>query len=178
MQPGKKRQPVSRSFRTQSGWFKPVLMSLVVVLAMIAGVITYQHTQPDFKTVSGQGYRWQSLEGQWIVVNYFAEWCAPCLREMPELNALSANPPENTRVFTLNYDLKSPQALSDMAAKYNIQVELIIASENTPLVVPRPSYLPATYIVGPDGEIRKALMGEVTESGLRETISALKSQPL
>lgn len=178
MQPGKRRQSVTQPFHVQTGWIKPVLMSLLVVLAMIAGVMTYQQTQPDFKTVSGQAHRWQSLEGQWLIVNYFAEWCAPCLREMPELNALAAAPPDDTRIFAVNYDLKSPDALRKMATEYNIQVELIVANEQTTLAVPRPSYLPATYIVGPDGEVRKALMGEVSEAALRDAISALKSQPL
>lgn len=178
MQHGNESASLAGGVAAQSGWVKPVLLSLIVVLAMVAGVMTYQHSRPDFATVSGEEYRWQSLEGQWLIVNYFAEWCAPCLREMPELNALSANPPDNTRIFAVNYDLKSPQALRKMASDYDIQVALIVAEEHTSLAVPRPAYLPATYIVGPDGEVRKALMGEVTESGLRQAIATLQSQTL
>ncbi|GGW95909.1 thioredoxin [Alteromonas halophila] len=145
---------------------------------MVVGVLTYQQTQPDFETLSGESYRWEEFKGQWLVVNYFAEWCAPCLREMPELNALAADMPENSRVFTLNYDLKGREALRKMASDYNIEVAMIVAEKNTPLPVPRPSYLPATYIVGPDGDIRKTMMGEVTEAGIRDALGKLQSQSL
>ncbi len=165
-------------FNRQNGWGKPVLLFVVAALAAVAGTITYQHTRADFETVNGSTYRWQSLEGEWLVINYFAEWCAPCLREMPQLNALSAKPPAKTRIFALNYDLKPADALQTLAQKYDIQVELIIADQHTSLIVPRPEYLPATYIVGPDGNVQEALLGEVSEAGLRDTLAKLQSQTL
>lgn len=39
-------------------------------------------------TVSGETYDLAAHRGKWVVVNFWATWCAPCLKEMPELSAL------------------------------------------------------------------------------------------
>ena len=43
------------------------------------------------------------MGGNWIVVNYWADWCAPCIKEIPELNDFAK---ENTDilVYTFNFD--------------------------------------------------------------------------
>src|SRR5690606_11211450 len=45
----------------------------------------------------------QSLQGQWLVINYWAEWCAPCRKEIPELNALPEHI-DGVRVLGVNFD--------------------------------------------------------------------------
>ena len=91
---------------------KPLLTLLLLVTAAMGGVFTYQHLQYDFETLEGRTYSWSTLKGQWVVVNYFAPWCAPCLREMPELAKFNASLPSNTKLFAVNYDLKTLSAVS------------------------------------------------------------------
>jgi thiol-disulfide isomerase/thioredoxin len=147
----------------------------VTLLAIGAGIFTYQSQRSDFETVSGQGYQWSELQGQWTVINYFAPWCAPCLREMPELNAFSQNLPEDTLLFAINYDRQTSTQITEMANKYTIEVPIIFASENTVLPMEKPPYLPATFIVGPEGKVVDTIMGEVSEQELRERIQQLKT---
>jgi len=40
--------------------------------------------------------------GQWVVINYWAEWCKPCIKEIPELNGLDRR--EGYRVLGANFD--------------------------------------------------------------------------
>ena len=47
----------------------------------------------------------QETTNNWIVINYWAEWCSPCRQEIPELNRLSVLLNEtNVRVVGVNYD--------------------------------------------------------------------------
>ncbi|MEW9796978.1 TlpA family protein disulfide reductase [Alteromonas sp. CYL-A6] len=154
------------------------IMMLAVVLSAGAGLTVYQLIQSDFRTVSGKSYTWSDFSGQWVVLNYFAEWCAPCLREMPELSAFAANPPADTTVLAINYDHKTIEELKAMASTYAIGPDIIISGPETRLPVKRPPYLPATFIIGPDGSVADTLMGEVTAAGLRERLTALQSEPL
>src|SRR5690606_39371150 len=66
----------------------------------------------------GQRQALDDYEGRWLVVNYFAEWCAPCLRELPLLNALSeaAEP----AVLAVSFDALPAQALGELQQKYRM----------------------------------------------------------
>ena len=147
---------------------------VVTLLALGAGIFTYQSQQVDFETVNGEGYRWGELKGQWTIINYFAPWCAPCLREMPELNAFSQNLPEDTLLFAINYDRQTTSQITEVANKYTIEVPIIFASESTVLPMEKPPYLPATFIIGPKGKVVDTIMGEVSEQDLKERIRKLK----
>ncbi len=66
--------------------FKKLIFVSCGLAAAIAGFYLSLSLKSDFTTVEGQSYQWQDFKGQYLVVNYFAEWCAPCLKELPELN--------------------------------------------------------------------------------------------
>ena len=65
---------------------KNIVILLAALLALFLGLWAQQTFKVDFILIDGSKHRWSNSQGKWKVVNYFAEWCAPCLREMPELN--------------------------------------------------------------------------------------------
>ena len=163
---------------SMQGKMKPLFLVVLLIIAALAGAFTYQGLQYDFETLEGETYRWQDLNGQWVVVNYFAPWCAPCLREMPELAAFNQSLPDNTRLFAINYDPKTKPELKAMTEKFAIAVPVIVSSPDTKLPMTKPPYLPATFIVGPDGKIKDTIMGEVTAVHLRQRLTELKGADL
>ena len=42
-------------------------------------------------------------DGEWLFINYWAEWCKPCIEEIPQLNALDSTYDQVT-VLGVNYD--------------------------------------------------------------------------
>ncbi len=153
-----------------------LITALLVVLSVAAGGLVYQVTRSDFSTLNGQNYRWESLQGQWVVINYFAPWCAPCLREMPELHHFDETAPENTKVFAINFDVMTKDALANMVAEYDIALDVIIVDEATLLPMEKPTYLPATFIVDPDGKVVDTIMGEVSSQLLFARLEQLQSR--
>lgn len=150
-------------------------MSLLMLLSAGAGVWLYQANQSDFVTTDGTQYRWASLEGSWVIINYFAPWCVPCLREMPELHHFNQNLPDNTHLFAINYDKLSDSDLAAMLATHNITLKVIRADEDTQLPMQKPGYLPATFIIGPDGEVKDTIMGEVSAAMLKSRLQVLQA---
>jgi thiol-disulfide isomerase/thioredoxin len=153
---------------------RKLVLLLLFLVPLAVGVLVYQSQQFDFETVEGKTHSWSDMRGEWVVINYFAPWCAPCLREMPELNALATALPSNTRLFAINYDRLSREDLADLITKYDIKLDVIFAQQDTLLPISKPAYLPATFIIGPDGEIKETIMGEVTEQGLKNRLRVLK----
>lgn len=161
---------------------KQIGIAVLIIAAGVAGIATYQvlngtsqTAKYDFRTLSGDTYAWHEMTGQWTIINYFAPWCAPCLREMPELNYFGNNLPENTTLFAINYDIKTEQELVDMVEKFDINIPVIVALPSTVLPMKKPPYLPATFIIGPDGKVVDTIMGEVTADEIRERLATLQA---
>lgn len=153
------------------------LILAVALIAMLAGASSYYWFKADFYTLQGDKHHWRDLRGQYVVINYFAEWCAPCLRELPELNRFNQMiAGDAIKLFGVSFDALSSDALAQLADKYEIGFELILTEPAPSLPLERPQSLPATFIIGPDGKLIKQLMGEQHADDLAALISALKQR--
>lgn len=154
--------------------FNKVAFGLVGILAAGLGLWFSLSLRFDFETLEGQRYRWGELQQQYVIVNYFAEWCAPCLQEIPELNKFQAFAKENPKVslFAINYDNLSSKQLLTLQQKYAIGFPMITGQvNNAPFTIPKS--LPATFIIGPDGKLIKQLNGEQSNAQLQNIIVQL-----
>lgn len=119
----------------------------------------------------------EQLDGQWLVINYWAEWCKPCRTEMPELNRLNErlhNQP--AQVLGVNFDALQGDALKRAAESFAISFVVLAVDPADRLGLPRNDVLPVTYIVGPDGTPRERLVGEQTASGLQARLAYWQAQ--
>lgn len=114
--------------------------------------------------------------GQWVVVNFWATWCAPCLKEIPDLNALDAKR-EDLVVIGLAYEEITPEA---MRAFYGEKVKpeypvAIVDVYNPPADFDTPRGLPFTVLVAPDGTVGHQFLGPVTGAEIEAKISEVSS---
>lgn len=121
----------------------------------------------DFHTDTVGPQQWDQLEGQYVVVNYFAEWCAPCLRELPELNEFHHQYGDSVRLFGVSFDGLNNEALATLRTEQGIEFPLIQNEPFPNLPFAQPQMLPATYIVTPAGEVKGPLLGEQTIESLK-----------
>src|SRR5690606_17055012 len=68
------------------------------------------HPRLRVTTLDGTTYDLADRRGNWVVVNYWATWCGPCLEEMPDLSALDAMR-DHVEVIGLAYEEIDPEAL-------------------------------------------------------------------
>ncbi|WP_323063178.1 TlpA disulfide reductase family protein [Aeromonas jandaei] len=136
---------------------------------IVAGLLGACTPAPEFTDAAGQTVTLDHFAGKPLLVNYFAPWCAPCLREMPRLNALAAE--GEIAVVAINYDPITPAELDKLAAQYHIKVPLLITNEDARLPFPRPSGLPTSYLLDSEGKLKQTLVGELGQS----QIDALKA---
>ena len=153
---------------------KKIVILLAALLALLVGVLTQQNLKVDFTTLDGQEQRWSHSQGNWKVVNYFAEWCAPCLREMPELNHFYQQHNDEINIFAVSFDPLNKQQLETLQLKYDIQFPIIDKLNTLPWGRP-PNSLPTTYILDADGKVQKQLKGEQSAEKLIQTINLLKT---
>jgi thiol-disulfide isomerase/thioredoxin len=102
----------------------------------------------------------EQWRGQWLLVNYWATWCKPCIVEIPELNALGQHYAGVT-VVGVNYDGAMGEELARQVEQLGIDFP-IVADPALELGVARPAVLPTTLVINPAGELHATLVGPQT----------------
>lgn len=123
-------------------------------------------------TVDGKSFDLARERGHWVVVNFWATWCGPCLKEMPELSALAAMR-QHVEVIGLDYEDIQPADLRAFLQKHPVVYPVAIVDVyNPPKDFDPPRGLPTTYLIGPDGKVAKHFLGPVTARDIDDAISA------
>ncbi|MBA1262048.1 TlpA family protein disulfide reductase [Pseudomonas stutzeri] len=117
----------------------------------------------------------QQLDGQWLVINYWAEWCGPCRTEIPELNALDDAHGDIT-VLGVNFDGLQGEELATAATDLGIDFRVLSLDPAERLDLPRSAVLPVTYLVDSAGKVRQRLVGEQTAEGLQTQLQELRQR--
>jgi thiol-disulfide isomerase/thioredoxin len=104
------------------------------------------------------------LKGQWVVINYWATWCKPCIHEIPELNNLAQYPA--VTVLGVNYDGVEGEQLAQQVAQLGITFPTLTTDPASQLGVARPVVLPTTFVLDPQGQLRETLVGPQTLQSL------------
>lgn len=133
--------------------------------------------KPDYHTLAGDSGRFDDLQGRWLLINYWAEWCKPCIEELPELAAFGKEHAGQAVVFAVNFDGPSEELLRKQAEKLNIEIPVLLEDPAPRLGYERPQALPSTYVFGPDGKLRQVLQGAQTSASLAAAIQSDAGQP-
>lgn len=105
------------------------------------------------------------FRGQWVVINYWAKWCKPCIEEIPELNKLDAEHDQIT-VLGVNYDGAQGIELAQQLEDLGVEFSTLLLDPTIELGIARPMVLPTTIILDPEGNISKTLVGPQTAASL------------
>ena len=79
----------------------------------------------DIEVFNGSNTNLANLNGSWVIINYWADWCAPCIKEIPELNDFAAEN-KDLKVYTFNFDQLEIDDLEPIAKRFNILVPSLI----------------------------------------------------
>lgn len=100
------------------------------------------------------------------MINYWAEWCAPCWAEVGELNALNEEKTLSAAVVGVNFDGVEGEELQQLITKMDIRFPVAVDDPQPIWGYDRPQVLPMTVIIGPDGDLRGQLQGPQTLDSL------------
>ena len=107
----------------------------------------------DLKDATGKRYQRDNYKGQVTVINFWATWCPPCVKEIPSLNRLREQlqgiPFE---LISVNY-AESPATILEFLKKVDVHFPVLLDETGKVSVRWKVIAFPSTFIIGPDGKI-------------------------
>ena len=127
-------------------------------------------SKPDFNLADGSNGRLSDLEGRWLVVNYWADWCPPCIKEMPELTSFYNDNKEEVLVLAFNFDELEGEELEEQIIRFKVNIPSLLTNPGLLFGWEAPPSLPTTYILDKKGKLRETLIGPQTQESLEALI--------
>jgi cytochrome c biogenesis protein CcmG/thiol:disulfide interchange protein DsbE len=161
-----------------------ITLAMVAVLAFSGGSDT-KKTDPmvgriappvEGTTIDGQTISMSDYRGRWVVLNFFASWCTPCLVENPELAAFhrSVTGKGDAVLLAVTFDNAAAEA-REFFERNEGGWPVVDDPENKIGVTYGIAQIPETFVISPNGTIVRRFSGTVTKADLDETIAAFET---
>ena len=145
----------------------PGVRSIARYLGCAAFVGLVACSEDASRLADGTAVAWSQRDGEYVAINYWAEWCDPCREEIPQLNALHHDR-DATRLVILgvNYDRISGESLAALIDEMGIEFPVLVSDPSERFDYDVPTMLPTTVIIGPDATVHEILIGPQTRESL------------
>lgn len=150
----------------------PLVLAMACLLA-VPSVRADMPAQPQLKvtTLDGKTFDLAAERGKWVIVNYWATWCVPCIKEMPDISKFVAEHKDKVAAIGLAYDDSEKADIQAFLVKHPVVYPVAQVTLDKPLPdFDEPRGLPTTWLIAPDGKVAKRFVGTVNEQSLGEAI--------
>jgi len=138
---------------------------LMATLVISCGNTRAEETVPqkardfELKDINGEDIRLSDYSGKVILLNFFATWCPPCRREMPDFNLIQEGYADDVKIIAINVGREGLQRVKEFARTNGLK--FTIAMDNgtvSRLYGPMPG-IPVTVIIDRDFNIAERYIG-------------------
>ncbi len=153
----------------QRGRFYPMWLAglLLALTASWTHANGFKLTDTTGKTHTLAGYK-----GKWVLVNYWATWCPPCLDEIPDLIALHENKANNLVVIGIALDYRNAKQVTDFATGLLVNYPIVLGNRQLVSQIGPVQGLPTTYLYNPEGRLVAQQVGAITRAAVEGYIAS------
>lgn len=144
-------------------YFKQFITMLLFTL-----FLNHAAAQELFTDLHGHRVTFSSFKGKWVLINYWASWCQPCLDEIKELNKFYALQNLDTILFAVNFDELPAEEQLRLVKKLGIRYPNLLTDPKEYFGFGDIRGVPATFVINPEGQLSATLYGSQTLASLNK----------
>jgi thiol-disulfide isomerase/thioredoxin len=154
-----------------------------LVFGLCLALVFAQHSQAadtaDFSLpdMEGKQHKLSDYRGKWVLVNYWATWCPPCRKELPELEIFHTGSEGRAVVLGVNMEEIDLEPLNAFVEDQFLSFPILLAGaqpEPQDRIGPVPG-LPTSYLISPEGKVVAKQTGPVTAEAIQKFIETYES---
>jgi thiol-disulfide isomerase/thioredoxin len=160
---------------------KPMFLSLALAFAASIAFAGAAPAEPakmptlSVKTLDGGTFDLSAERGKWVIVNFWATWCSPCIKEMPDISKFVASRGD-VAAIGLAFGGEEIEDVTSFLEKHPVKYPIAnVPLESPPKDFGAPKGLPTTFLIAPDGRLAKKFTGPITGRELEKAIAAAGS---
>jgi len=152
-------------------------MGALLACCLMAGALPADYETGevvDFSlpALGGGSVALSDYRGDWVVVNYWATWCGPCRKEIPELSELHEERTDIT-VLGLAYEDIDDAAFESFLSAFTVTYPVLrVDVYDPPQPFGAPLALPTTILLDTEGRAIKSFVGPVTRAAIEAFIDS------
>ena len=129
-------------------------------------------------TLDGESYELETRPGRWVVVNFFATWCVPCVREHPELIRFQQRHLEagDAEVVSVQFDRNDEERLRRFFERNGGDWPVVADRDGVIALDYGVTGIPESFLVDPDGFVVSKIVGGVSADQLDALVAAAQEQ--
>ncbi len=148
-----------------------LLFILLMAVSQLVFAGSNAHGNFILKDMSGIKHQLSNYKGKWVLVNYWATWCAPCLEEVPDLvNLYDHRRKKDLMILGVVFDYQSTKDVTDYVDDMLMSYPIVLGDDDVVEQIGSAEVLPTTYIYNPKGELVKIKRGLITKQYLEKII--------
>ena len=122
----------------------------------------------------GQTHSLERYRGKWLIVNFWATWCPPCLEEIPDLVALK-EARKDVEVIGIAMEFQDEKQVLQFAEGMFVNYPIVLGDRKTSERIGRVDGLPTTFIYDPQGRLADRRVGKISRKQLERLIAGKKT---
>lgn len=109
--------------------------------------------------IDGKKTELNSLKGRWVFLHFWASWCGPCRKEMPEIQQLADEMKgEKFQIIMVN-TAEDEDTVFEFLASINVELNSLLDIDGQVTEAWKPRGLPTSFLINPEGQVKYQAIG-------------------
>ena len=147
---------------------RTILLLIYVCLLPVSGAYAADY---QLKDLDGKLHRISDYRGKFVVINFWATWCDPCIHEMPELERFYQENRDQAVVWGVTFERVGKERVIEFVEQLGVSYPILGFGQDPQTGYGHVTVLPTTFVIDPEGLFYHRFEGPIQASDISQVIS-------